>query len=387
MAVSVDDVSGTMSHSLESRAVAAVISDIAAPSITVARHKHQHVTVPLTEAREPQDAQQEVVTTYPASQKESVEVQSTNYSSTAAAQVQEDVQKVGSHTQVFITLVGGAVAGGLAKTTIAPLDRTKINFQATNKKFSARYALRFLVECYKTEGLLSLWRGNSATMARIIPYAAIQFTAHEQYKTLLQIDKTDKDTPSSMRFLAGSLAGVTSQFLTYPLDMARARMAVTRKGTYSSLMEVFVKIWKNEGPLTLYRGLTPTLIGVIPYAGTSFGIYETLKSYRSAHSDKEKLNPLERMMFGAVAGLVGQSSSYPLDIVRRRMQTAKVTGNGNSYNTIIGTLVKVYREEGLVHGLYKGLSMNWIKGPIAVGISFSTFDTLKIFLEQLVNGR
>lgn len=66
----------------------------------------------------------------------------------------------------------------------------------------------------------------------------------------------------------------------------------------------------------------------------------------TAHSDKEKLNPLERMMFGAVAGLVGQSSSYPLDIVRRRMQTAKVTGNGNSYNTIIGTLVKVYR---LVH--------------------------------------
>lgn len=42
-----------------------------------------------------------------------------------------------------------------------------------------------------------------------------------------------------------------------------------------------MKIWKNEGPLTLYRGLTPTLIGVIPYAGTSFGIYETLKSYRS----------------------------------------------------------------------------------------------------------
>lgn len=190
-----------------------------------------------------------------------------------------------------------------------------------------------------------------------------------------------------------------------------------------------MKIWKNEGPLTLYRGLTPTLLGVIPYAGTSFGIYETLKknhkgivlflnwylnviliilktrnllvslcffllskedcicrifpyvlvtnlhtwavfrtsyeelvwllykwsshhlvsfslmfhTYFSGYSDRDKPNPFERMMFGAVAGLVGQSSSYPLDIVRRRMQTANVTGNGNSYKTIMGTLTKVYR--------------------------------------------
>lgn len=50
-------------------------------------------------------------------------------------------------------------------------------------------------------------------------------------------------------------------------------------------------------------------------------------------------------------------------------------------------IVFFYREEGLRHGLYKGLSMNWIKGPIAVGISFSTFDTLKIFLEQVTHTR
>lgn len=40
------------------------------------------------------------------------------------------------------------------------------------------------------------------------------------------------------KFLSGSLAGVTSQTLTYPLDLARARMAVTTKNDYKSLGDV-----------------------------------------------------------------------------------------------------------------------------------------------------
>lgn len=42
------------------------------------------------------------------------------------------------------------------------------------------------------------------------------------------------------------------------------------------------------------------------------------------------------------------------------------------------------RTEGIIHGLYKGLSMNWIKGPIAVGISFATFDLCQNALKDLI---
>ena len=55
-----------------------------------------------------------------------------------------------------------------------------------NKSFSFLKAFEYLVKNYKTDGLLSLWRGNSATMARIVPYAAIQFASYEQYKRLLR---------------------------------------------------------------------------------------------------------------------------------------------------------------------------------------------------------
>ncbi|XP_019393875.1 PREDICTED: mitochondrial coenzyme A transporter SLC25A42 [Crocodylus porosus] len=284
---------------------------------------------------------------------------------------------------VLNSLMSGALAGAVAKTAVAPLDRTKIMFQVSSKRFSAKEAYRFIYRSYLHEGIWSLWRGNSATMVRVIPYAAIQFCAHEEYKHLLgsYYGFHGKALPPFPRFIAGSLAGMTATMLTYPLDMVRARMAVTPKEMYSNIIHVFIRISQEEGLKTLYRGFTPTIIGVIPYAGLSFFTYESLKKLHADHSGRLQPYPVERLLFGACAGLIGQSASYPLDVVRRRMQTAGVTGH--TYSSILLTMQEIIREEGLVRGLYKGLSMNWVKGPIAVGISFMTFDLTQILLRKL----
>lgn len=294
----------------------------------------------------------------------------------------QDVERISTKGKVITSFVAGAVAGALAKTTIAPFDRTKINFQITNKQYSMKEALKFLRHSYQTEGFLSLWRGNSATMARIIPYASIQFAAHEQWKHILGVvTHEERKKNNAKSFLAGSLAGVVSTTFTYPLDLARARMAVTHKEMYNSLGQVFLKIWRTEGFWTLFRGYTPTVLGIIPYSGTTFFTYETLKRLHSEKTNDRPLHPTERLVFGAVAGMLGQSASYPLDIVRRRMQTASITGS--AYNSIKSTIKTIIFEEGFVRGLYKGLSLNWIKGPIAVGISFTTFDITHHFLKDL----
>lgn len=313
---------------------------------------------------------------------------STTGSSGTSPNQSQPHQRLKNRDLVITSLIAGATAGALAKTTIAPLDRTKINFQINKDvPYSFRAALLFLHKTYTHEGFLALWRGNSATMARIIPYSAIQFTAHEQWKKLLQVDLHD-DT-KVRRFMAGALAGITSQSLTYPLDLARARMAVTDKYSgYRTLREVFVKIWQCEGPRTLYRGYWATILGVIPYAGTSFFTYDTLKKEYYKYTGDSSPNTVISLVFGATAGVIGQSSSYPLDIVRRRMQTTGVTAHcADRYLTIGTTLAKIYREEGFIRGFYKGLSMNWIKGPIAVGISFATYDHIRHFLREVIHVR
>ncbi|KAG5847858.1 hypothetical protein ANANG_G00130670 [Anguilla anguilla] len=258
-----------------------------------------------------------------------------------------------SHTMVT-SLLSGAFAGAVAKTTVAPLDRTKIIFQVSSNRFSAKEAYRLIYRTYLQDGFLSLWRGNSATMVRVIPYAAIQFCAHEQYKRLLgeYYGFQGKALPPLPRLLAGSLAGTTAAMMTYPLDMVRARMAVTPKEMYSNIMHVFVRISREEGLKTLYRGFTPTILGVIPYAGLSFFTYED-----------------------------AQEAARRAQWAEPAVLTAGVDGAHDG--SIAGTMRDIVAEEGLVRGLYKGLSMNWVKGPVAVGVSFTTFDLTHILLRKL----
>ena len=121
-------------------------------------------------------------------------------------------------------------------------------------------------------------------------------------------------------------------------------MAVTKVGEYRNIVHVFQTIIEREGLMKLYRGFTPTMVGIIPYAGTSFSTYEMLKRHWADKANEEGLTPtepkpLQRLLFGGVAGLLGQGASYPLDIVRRRMQTASQMGiDAKRYKSILGTL-------------------------------------------------
>lgn len=64
-------------------------------------------------------------------------------------------------------------------------------------------------------------------------------------------------------------SGISAVSITYPLDIIRARIAFQVTGDHLciGLTETAGCIIKQDGIMGLYRGMTPTLLGMIPYAG------------------------------------------------------------------------------------------------------------------------
>lgn len=106
----------------------------------------------------------------------------------------------------------GGMAGAIARTTVAPIDRVKIAMQtAAIKGLESKYTSVFGTarQIIKDEGFMRLWRGNLTNCIRVVPNTATQFMSYERYKVLLLGD--DKALTVPKRLLAGALAGMTGE--------------------------------------------------------------------------------------------------------------------------------------------------------------------------------
>lgn len=290
------------------------------------------------------------------------------------------------------SFLAGGVAGMCAKTTTAPLDRLKILLQAQNVHYVNYSVWSGFKAIYRKEGLRGYFKGNGAMMVRIFPYAAIQFMSYEQYKRLLKPYFSAQTHISKL--VAGSLTGITAVTCTYPLDVVRARLAYQVYETrYRSVWHTLTSIGKEEGGIRgLYRGYVPTVLGMIPYAGVAFYSYEVLKSQmmvRFSFATKHSLDGSGTVVLtipatlvcGGLAGAMAQTVSYPLDVVRRKMQVHGMVSDPQATPPrLLHVLLGVYRSAGLVGGVYRGLSLNYYRAMPQVAVSFSVYELMKQLL-------
>ncbi|PSR81905.1 mitochondrial carrier domain-containing protein [Coniella lustricola] len=323
----------------------------------------------------------------------------------------------------------GGFAGCAAKTAVAPLDRVKILFQARNPqyvKYSGSWAgtITAMSEIYRLEGSAGLFRGHSATLLRVFPYAGIKFLAYEQIRSYFIPNKQHET--SMRRLTSGSLAGATSVFFTYPLELIRVRLAFeTKREGRSSLSSICRQIYHEDpaagsardlprpaaagsvgaaadstieavvprsGLINFYRGFGPTILGMLPYAGISFLVHDTVGDMLrhpliAAHTTlrqpknapQGKAAPLKswaELFAGGMAGLISQTSSYPLEVIRRRMQVAGAVGDGHRLR-IAETAALIMKERGL-SGFFVGLTIGYVKVVPMAAVSFYTYERFKI---------
>jgi solute carrier family 25 protein 42 len=166
--------------------------------------------------------------------------------------------ELGPSRDVIVSIFCGAVAGVVAKTAVAPVERVKMRFQISSDKFTLTKGYLYGRDIIKKGGIKSLWKGHSTTVIRVAPLAGISFAAHDyaelEFKEYLKTDTL----PFIYKFLAGSIGGATGTFFTYPLDVIRVRLALTPNSNWSTVLR------KQGG---FYQGLTPTMLGIIPYSG------------------------------------------------------------------------------------------------------------------------
>jgi len=447
---------------------------------------------------------------------------SSEYDTTNRAALEVTTAYLQSLPREARNLLAGGLAGMLAKTAVAPVDRIKILYQVTSARFRLRDVPSVARTIVEKEGFGALWKGNTATMMRVFPYSGIQFMVFDYCKghflgeqqmrdqqrrmMMQQNQQREREQKQQRRVVgvvgeddgsggkkkggltpvesmqAGMIAGLVSALLTYPLDMARAQLAVLRreKRTASSSSSsssasggghhpgggrgigyVLSASFQHGGFRGLYRGITPTILGILPYSGLAFTINEQAKS-RISHVTGREPSTSERLLCGAMSGLFAQTSSYPLEVTRRRMQTIGIVpttgsesaavmvaqlprpppssaegvlpegaaaaegterfqqqqqlegierfqqqqqqqqqhtqeqsreahqqrlssqqrrhGPSSEPPSMITTMKRLFEEQG-VRGFYKGVTMNWVKGPIAFSISFTAFDTIQGLIE------
>ncbi|CAA7025403.1 unnamed protein product [Microthlaspi erraticum] len=291
-------------------------------------------------------------------------------------------------------LIAGGVTGGIAKSAVAPLERIKILFQTRRDEFKRIGLIGSMNKIGKTEGLMGFYRGNGASVARIVPYAALHYMAYEEYRRWIIFGFPDTTRGPLLDLVAGSFAGGTAVLFTYPLDLVRTKLAYQVVGStkaqaksiipleqivYRGITDCFSKTYRESGFRGLYRGVAPSLYGIFPYAGLKFYFYEEMKR----HVPAEHKNDISlKLVCGSVAGLLGQTLTYPLDVVRRQMQVerlyAAVKEEARAKGTM-HTLFKIAREEGWKQ-LFSGLSINYLKVVPSVAIGFTVYDVMKLYL-------
>jgi len=280
-----------------------------------------------------------------------------------------------SGTDFIINFLAGGVSGAVAKTCTAPIERVKllIQTQDANPKIISGEVARYtgIVDCFtrvaKEQGIGAFWRGNLTNIIRYFPTQAFNFAFKDTIKAMFP--RADKKTEFAKFFAinmaSGGLAGAGSLMIVYPLDYARTRLASdvgSGKQQFSGLMDCLKKTVQSSGIGGLYNGIGVSVVGIIPYRGVYFGLFDTLSGINPYQKDNNNvLRASSKFVCAQSSAIAAGYASYPFDTVRRRLQMQSEKPQSEwVYKGTADCFTKIMKDEG-TSALFKGAGANALR--------------------------
>ncbi|KAF5291405.1 hypothetical protein FQR65_LT01715 [Abscondita terminalis] len=274
-------------------------------------------------------------------------------------------------------LVSG-LSGMAATCVVQPLDlvKTRMQVAGTTKEYATAYqAVRGIIA---KEGVFAMYTGLGAGLLRQATYTTTRLGV---YNYLFDLWKSTHSTPSfASKIGLGMVAGVIGAFVGTPAEVVLIRMTtdgrlpLNERRNYKNVFDAILRIVKEEGLLSLWRGVVPTMSRAMVVNGAQLSSYSQAKQMLLATGNFEE-NITLHFCSSMISGLVTTVCSMPVDIAKTRIQNMKVIDGKPEYKGGFDVVRKIITKEGPLM-LWKGFVPYFARlGPHTV----LTF----IFLEQL----
>lgn len=168
----------------------------------------------------------------------------------------------------------GAFSGIFTTSIMAPGERIKCLLQVQQSGTAPpKYA--GMVDCakqlYAEGGIRSIYKGSFATILRDMPASGMYFMTYEWVKEIFVPENASNQYKMMITIFAGGCAGIANWLVGMPADVLKSRLQTAPEGTYpNGMRDVFKQLMKQEGPLALYKGVTPVMIRAFPANAACF---------------------------------------------------------------------------------------------------------------------
>ncbi|RDD47571.1 Mitochondrial uncoupling protein 4 [Trichoplax sp. H2] len=185
-------------------------------------------------------------------------------------------------------------------------------------------------------------------------------------------------------------AATMSELVTFPLDLTKTRLIIQGEGVdkdlakrqYRGMAKTLASVVKEEGFLSLYKGVTPGILRHVVYSGVRMVTYEYIRE-NILGKREDGIYPLwKAVISGMTAGAIGQFLANPTDVIKIQMQMeGKRIREGKTprYRGTFDAFSKLYRSGG-IRGLWLGWGPNATRASLVTMGDLTTYDTVKHWL-------